>query len=70
MVLAQTNDESRMHTCRYYNYLYISWLLPSAVGPAISVLMFHFLGDTWTIQDLQPIFFCGLALEVSPQRVP
>mmetsp|Transcript_39556 Transcript_39556/g.112189 ORF Transcript_39556/g.112189 Transcript_39556/m.112189 type:complete len:474 (-) Transcript_39556:235-1656(-) len=49
---------------KYFNYLYLCWLLPSAVGPLVSVLMFHFLGDTWTIQDLQPIFYCGLVLEI------
>ena len=52
--------------CRYYNYLFLAWLLPSAIGPAISVLMFTYLGDNWTISDLRPIFLLGLALEVPP----
>uniref|UniRef100_A0A061R3F8 Mfs general substrate transporter n=1 Tax=Tetraselmis sp. GSL018 TaxID=582737 RepID=A0A061R3F8_9CHLO len=49
---------------RYYNYLFLAWLLPSSVGPLVSVLMFNFLGNTWTIEDLRPIFLCGLVLEL------
>lgn len=49
---------------RYYTYLYLAWLLPGAVGPGVGLLMFHFLGNSWTVDDLRPIFYFGLALEV------
>ena len=49
---------------RAYTRLFSAWLVPSCVGPAISAAMFARIGDSWTLEQLRPIFLTGIALEV------
>ena len=47
-----------------YTRLFTAWLVPSCVGPAISAVMFARMGDSWTLEQLRPIFVTGIFLEV------
>ena len=47
-----------------YTYMFAAWLLPSCVGPLISVAMFARLGDHWDLKMLRPVFVVGIALEL------
>ena len=49
---------------RAYTRLFAAWLVPSCVGPAISAVMFARMGDSWTLEQLRPIFLTGIFLEV------
>ena len=48
---------------RYYNYLFVCSSVASAVGPLVSIVLFHTLGDDWSIFDLRTVIFVGLGLE-------
>ena len=50
---------------RYYTWLFVSWVVPSCVGPALSCLMLHLLpGGGWTLDRLRAVFMVGWLLEV------
>ena len=37
----------------YYNILFIIWLLTSALGPAVTIGLFVYHGNTWSLPDLR-----------------
>eukprot|EP00038_Savillea_parva_P002858 m.118401 g.118401 ORF g.118401 m.118401 type:complete len:499 (+) comp10978_c0_seq1:50-1546(+) len=48
----------------WYTYLFAAWLISSAIGPAITVVLFHVYGNGWTLKELRTVMLVGLALEV------
>ena len=64
-----------------YTYLFGAYLLSSAVGPGVTLIMFASLSskyEDWTLTELRPVFLVGLGLEIvvcfslslSPPSVP
>jgi MFS family permease len=49
---------------KWFNRLFSSWLVGSAVGPMITVIMFREYGNRWHLPELRMMFIVGLALEV------
>ena len=47
----------------WYSYLQICYLVPSAVGPAISVVMFSYMGANWEFDDMRMVFVTGLLIQ-------
>ena len=41
-------------------------VLSSTLGPLLTILIFHFNGDEWTLPILRDTFLAGLALELLP----
>ena len=41
-------------------------MLSSTLGPVLTILIFHFHGDEWTLPILRDTFLAGLALELLP----
>ena len=49
---------------QYYVYLFIVYLVASAVGPTVSIVMFQTIGDEWDLRDLRNVLFVGLGVTV------
>ena len=49
---------------RYYVYLFASYMLSSCVGPLLSIFLFLYWGDEWTVEDLKNVTLVGMGLEV------
>jgi len=47
-----------------YNWLFVSYIVPSVLGPLISVVYFTIVGDRWRLAALRDLMLVGLALEV------
>lgn len=48
----------------YYNYLFAAYILASAVGPLVSIVLFQTLGDVWDLYHLRIVIYVGLGMEV------
>lgn len=48
----------------FYTYQFACYLTASSVGPLVSILIFHTLGDEWDIHHLRVVMYVGLAMEV------
>ena len=48
----------------YYVYLFASFMLSSCVGPLISIVLFQYWGNDWTVEQLKNVILVGMALEV------
>ena len=48
----------------YYTVLMMCYMLPSALGPALCILLFSVWGDTWTLAQIRIPFVVGLCLEI------
>lgn len=46
----------------YYNYLFGFYMIASAVGPVVSIILFQTLGDDWDLYDLKIVIYAGLGL--------
>ena len=53
----------------FTTYKFMATALSSAGGPATSLFLFLFLGDTWTLQDLRFVFTIGCCLAIIPSFV-
>lgn len=49
---------------KYYVYLFASYMLSSCFGPLISITLFQYWGDDWTVMQLKNVILVGMALEV------
>ncbi|GMH65988.1 hypothetical protein TL16_g12906 [Triparma laevis f. inornata] len=49
---------------QYYVYLFASYMLSSCVGPLLSIFLFLYWGDDWSIEDLKNVTLVGMGLEV------
>ena len=49
---------------KWYTALHMAYLLPSMVGPAISILLFSRYGNHWTFGELRPVMLLGKAVQV------
>ena len=47
----------------YYTYLEIGYVLSSISGPLVTIVLFHSMGNDWTMPTLQTIIYIGLAME-------
>lgn len=59
-------DSVRAGSSSLYTYKYAITVVASGVGPALSVAMFHALGNTWTLADCRAVLLAGLALMAAP----
>ena len=50
----------------WYSVLMMSFMLPSIIGPLLSICLFQVYGDNWTLSELRPIFALGVCIEVIP----
>lgn len=48
----------------YYTVLMMCYMLPSALGPAVCIVLFSVWGDTWTLAQIRIPFVVGLCLEI------
>lgn len=48
----------------WYTYLFACWLVSSAVGPAVAVVLFKVYGNGWTLKELRTVMLVGLGIEV------
>jgi MFS family permease len=49
---------------KYYQILFVCYLMASCLGPLVSILLFQTIGDEWDLKTLQTIIYVGLALEI------
>jgi len=50
---------------KWYNYQFLSYLIPSSVGPATSIVLFKVWGsDQWTQDELRRVLLAGVLLEI------
>jgi hypothetical protein len=49
---------------KFYNYLFISYLLTSCVGPLMCIVLFKYWGDQWSMPELKTILLIGVALNI------
>jgi MFS family permease len=56
----------------WYTYLFAAWLVSSAIGPGVAVVLFKMYGNGWTLTELRTVMLVGLGLEVRclKQRYP
>lgn len=47
---------------KYYQYLFLGYLLASCIGPILSIILFQTTGDEWDLNSLQIIMYVGLGL--------
>ena len=47
---------------KYYQYLFVCYLLASCIGPILSIILFQTTGDEWDLQSLQIVMYVGLGL--------
>jgi MFS family permease len=47
---------------KYYQYLFVGYLLASCIGPILSIILFQTTGDEWDLNSLQIIMYAGLGL--------
>jgi MFS family permease len=48
----------------WYTYLFAAWLVSSAIGPGVAVVLFKMYGNGWTLTELRTVMLVGLGLEV------
>mmetsp|Transcript_16098 Transcript_16098/g.30934 ORF Transcript_16098/g.30934 Transcript_16098/m.30934 type:complete len:493 (-) Transcript_16098:272-1750(-) len=48
----------------YYTIMFSCFLVASAVGPGMCVVLFIFLGDVWSLSQLKVVMLVGLGLKV------
>lgn len=48
----------------YYNYLFVFYMVASAVGPLVSIMLFQTLGDVWDLYHLRLIIYVGMSIEI------
>lgn len=51
---------------RLTTYKFIARASANAGGPLLSLILFHFLGDSWSLDQLRIVFLCGISLAVVP----
>ena len=49
---------------KFYNWLFVSYIVPSLLGPVISVVYFEVKGNDWSMAALRDLMCLGLVLEV------
>mmetsp|Transcript_11830 Transcript_11830/g.35243 ORF Transcript_11830/g.35243 Transcript_11830/m.35243 type:complete len:482 (-) Transcript_11830:26-1471(-) len=49
---------------RVYNWLFLCYIVPSTLGPAITCLYFGVAGDAWRLPALRDLILVGLVLEI------
>lgn len=49
---------------KYYQILFVCYLVASCMGPIVSIILFQTIGDEWDLPTLQTIIYIGLALEL------
>ncbi|KAH8060982.1 major facilitator superfamily-like protein [Aureococcus anophagefferens] len=49
---------------KFYNWLFVSYIVPSLLGPVISVVYFEVKGNDWSMGALRDLMCLGLVLEV------
>lgn len=51
---------------KWYTYLMTAYIVPSVVGPILTVVFFQIYGDHWTFEEMRPIFITGVCMEIIP----
>jgi MFS family permease len=51
---------------KWYTRLSICYMIPSLAGPLAAIILLTVYGDTWTLNELRPVFLFGVACEVPP----
>jgi len=49
---------------KYYEILFVGWGLSSTIGPVISIILFAYYGNQWTLTRLRNVILAGLSLEL------
>mmetsp|Transcript_27909 Transcript_27909/g.93928 ORF Transcript_27909/g.93928 Transcript_27909/m.93928 type:complete len:547 (-) Transcript_27909:60-1700(-) len=49
---------------RFYNWLFLAYVIPTFVGPLITIFWFAVNGDAWTLLALRDLTLAGVALQV------
>lgn len=49
----------------YYHVLFVVYLASSCLGPIVSIILFHYIGDEWNLYQLRAIMYVGLGLELA-----
>lgn len=48
----------------YYNYRFVFYMVASAVGPLVSIVLFQTLGDVWDLYHLRMVIYVGMGIEI------
>ena len=49
----------------YFTYQFAAYVLSSAIGPILSIVLFQSLGDEWDLYHLRAVMFVGLGLSAT-----
>ncbi|KAJ1618774.1 major facilitator superfamily domain-containing protein [Pavlovales sp. CCMP2436] len=49
---------------KWYVYLFAAYIISSAVGPLVSIVVFASTKDEWTLAELRLVIVCGMVAEV------
>ena len=50
----------------WYTRLMICYIIPSLAGPLAAICLLTIYGDNWTLNELRPVFLCGVICEIPP----
>jgi len=48
----------------FFNYLFVCYMVASACGPLVSIILFQTLGDVWDLWHLRLVIYIGLGIEI------
>jgi len=48
----------------YYNYFFVFYMVASAIGPLVSIILFQSLGDVWDLYHLRMVIYVGMGIEI------
>jgi MFS family permease len=52
------------HREKYYNYVFMLYILAGVGGPALCIILFKIWGDDWTLPELRTILLIGILMEL------